>query len=432
MIPWILVLFCTQAQGASAPPATEKDATQQQPQQDQKLQDRLDDQEDRLKDLERRLAESEKRQSQTTSANPFTVLNPRMTVVGDFLWRFDDKRVFLGNIPTGSRIDDTINMREVELDLRASVDPFVDAMAVISVESEVPGVFDISVEEFYATIKSLPLPGWETPPLGTKIKVGRFRTAFGLNNISHTHDLPQSDRPLVIQEFLGAEGMVANGIGTSSFLPSPGDTALELNLQVLQGGNSNVATDNNRLSYLANLNWFVPIGDEHSVNVSAIGFYGVNDRELGHQSRVASLDLLYKWKPLRQGEYESFLFGAQLFYASHEFSEAIDTNGDGIPDFFPGRRTHPFGYTAWAQYQLSSRLYAGVRWDQTEMLTDDTQHRRQISPYLTWYTSEFFRARLTYQHTWSDNPVENNLDSFFIELVVVFGAHPPEPFWVNK
>jgi len=432
MIPWILVLFCAQAQGASAPPATEKDATQQQPQQDPKLQDRLDDQEDRLKDLERRLAESEKRQSQTTSANPFTVLNPRMTVVGDFLWRFDDKRVFLGNTPTGSRIDDTINMREVELDLRASVDPFVDAMAVISVESEVPGVFDISVEEFYATIKSLPLPGWETPPLGTKIKIGRFRTAFGLNNISHTHDLPQSDRPLVIQEFLGAEGMVANGIGTSSFLPSPGDTALELNLQVLQGGNSNVATDNNRLSYLANLNWFVPIGDEHSVNVSAIGFYGVNDRELGHQSRVASLDLLYKWKPLRQGEYESFLFGAQLFYASHEFSEAIDTNADGIPDFFPGRRTHPFGYTAWAQYQLSSRLYAGVRWDQTEMLTDDTQHRRQISPYLTWYTSEFFRARLTYQHTWSDNPVENNLDSFFIELVVVFGAHPPEPFWVNK
>src|SRR5205085_12527088 len=123
------------------------------------------------------------------------------------------------------------------------------------------------VEESYAPSEALALRFWGTPPLGRKIKVGRFRTAFGLNNISHTHDLPQSDRPLVIQEFLGAEGMVANGIGTSSFLPSPGDTALELNLQVLQGGNSNVAEDNNRLSYLANLNWFVPIGDEHSVNV---------------------------------------------------------------------------------------------------------------------------------------------------------------------
>src|SRR3954470_22483438 len=100
MIPWILALCCVQAQGASAPPAPAKDPAQPQ---DSKVQDRLDDQEDRIKDLERRLAESEKRQSQTTSANPFTVLNPRMTVVGDFLWRFDDKRVFLGNDPTGDR-----------------------------------------------------------------------------------------------------------------------------------------------------------------------------------------------------------------------------------------------------------------------------------------------------------------------------------------
>src|SRR5689334_25202319 len=116
MISWILVLLCAQGQGASAPAAPAKDSPQQQ---DQKVQDRLDDQEDRIKDLERRLAESEKRQSQTTSANPLTVLNPRLTVVGDFLWRADDKRVFLDRDPANPRIDDTINMREVELDLRA-------------------------------------------------------------------------------------------------------------------------------------------------------------------------------------------------------------------------------------------------------------------------------------------------------------------------
>src|SRR5689334_4255022 len=129
MISWILVLLCAQGQGASAPAAPAKDSPQQQ---DQKLQDRLDDQEDRIKDLERRLAESEKKQAQTTSANPLTVLNPRMTVSGDFLWRVDDKKVYTNNDPIGGdRIDDTINMREVELDLRASVDPFVDAVAVI-------------------------------------------------------------------------------------------------------------------------------------------------------------------------------------------------------------------------------------------------------------------------------------------------------------
>jgi len=420
MIPWILALCWAQAAGANAPPAPAKEAASPQ---DSKTQDRLDDQEDRIKDLERRLSESEKRQSQTTSANPFTVLNPRMTVSGDFLWRTDDKKVYLDNDPANDRIDDTINMREVELDLRASVDPFVDAVGVISVGSEVPGQFGIEVEEFYAIIKSLPLPFWETPPLGTKIKVGRFRTAFGLNNISHTHDLPQSDRPLVMEEFLGPDGQNANGVSTTSFLPSPGDTALELTLQVLQGGSANVAQDNNQLSYLANLNYFVPLADEHSLNVSAIEFYGVNSGAEHHQDVVSSLDVLYKWKPLRQGEYESFLLGGQLFYGRHEFDDPVG----GL-----GERTHPFGYTIWAQYQITSRLYGGVRWDQTDILTNDRRQRQKVSPYLTWYTSEFFRARFTYEHTWSDNPVEAGLDSFFVELVVVFGAHPPEPFWVNK
>lgn len=421
MITMILALLCAQAADGdpqAAPAKGNSDA------QDSKVQDRLDDQEDRIKDLERRLAEAEKRQSQTTSANPFTVLNPRMTVSGDFLWRADDKKVYINNDPVNNPdpINDTINMREVELDLRASVDPFVDAVGVISVGSLEPGKFEVDVEEFYAVIKSLPIPFWETPPLGTKIKIGRFRTEFGLNNKSHTHDLPQTDRPLVIEEFLGPDGQNANGVSTTSFLPSPGDTALELTFQLLQGGSAPISQDGNHFSYLTNLNWFVQLSDEHSVNVAAIAYYGLNKPPEQHQDFVQSLDVLYKWKPLRQGEYESFLFGGQLFYGRHEFTDPV----------LGGTRTHPFGWTVWGQYQVTSRLYAGVRYDQTDVLTDDHAHRRKVSPYLTWYTTEFFRARFTYEHTWSDIQLENHLDSFFMELVVVFGAHPPEPFWVNK
>src|SRR5258706_5678048 len=139
--------------GPQPPAAQGKDAA---PKQDPKVQDRLDDQEDRIKELEKRLAETEKRQSATTSANPFTVLNPTVTVSGDFLWRVDDRKVWTDHDPlNGDPIDDTINMPEVEVDFRASVDPFVDAVAVISVGSEVPGTFGVDVEEFYAVIKSL-------------------------------------------------------------------------------------------------------------------------------------------------------------------------------------------------------------------------------------------------------------------------------------
>jgi hypothetical protein len=412
MIQMILVLLLAPAQDAKA----------QEKEKQEKLQDKLEDQEDRIKELERKLAEVEKRQAGATSAGARTAFNPTVTVSGDFLWRFDDKKVYLDNDPSKARIDDQINVREVELDLRASVDPYVDGVAIISFGAEVANDYGVDIEEFYATIKSLPLPFWDAPPLGTKIKVGRFRTEFGLNNKSHLHDLPQSDRPLVIQEFLGTDGSAANGISTTSFLPSPDDTALELTLQALNGGGIAVADDPNHLAYLANLNFFWQVAEAHSVNLAVIGFYGTNDPEGHDQSRVASAELLYKWKPARLGEYESFLFGAQAMYAKHEFPTGPDTH----------LRTYPFGWDVWAQYQLSSRLYVGVRWDETDALADASIQRKQISPYFTWYTSEFFRARLTYEHTRSDLAVENGRNTFMLELVVVLGAHPPEPFWVNK
>ena len=45
---------------------------------------------------------------------------------------------------------------------------------------------------------------------------------------------------------------------------------------MLQGGSANISQDNNHYSYLANLNWFVPLAEEHSLNVAAIAYYGVN------------------------------------------------------------------------------------------------------------------------------------------------------------
>ncbi|HLF94515.1 MAG TPA: hypothetical protein VJB14_13715 [Planctomycetota bacterium] len=405
----------------------------QDPKAQEKVQERLEDQEERIKELEKKLSEVEKRQSATTSANPLTVLNPTLTVAGDFLWRFDDRKVFADNDPAEPRIDDTINVREVELDLRASVDPFVDGVAVLAIESEAPGEFAVAIEEFYATVKSLPLPLWETPPLGTLVRIGRFRTEFGLNNKAHTHDLPHSDRPLVIQEFLGPEGHSAVGVSTTSFLPSPGETALQLTLQLLNGGGIPIADFSNRLAYLANLNLYVPVAEGHSVNLALIGFYGTNDSLHRDQSRIVSADFLYKWKPARQGDYSSFLLGAQVIAGRHEFvSGTADDDGDGIDDTNLHGLARPVGYDVWTQYQFSARLYAGVRWDQTEFLTNDSRRHKQLSPYVTWYASEFFRARFTYQRTWSDDPARDGLDSFLVELVVIFGAHPPEPFWVNK
>jgi hypothetical protein len=37
-----------------------------------------------------------------------------------------------------------------------------------------------------------------------------------------------------------------------------------------------------------------------------------------------------------------------------------------------------------------------------------------------------------YEHRWSDNPTDDNVNSVFAEVNVVFGSHPTEPYWVNR
>ena len=57
-----------------------------------------------------------------------------------------------------------------------------------------------------------------------------------------------------------------------------------------------------------------------------------------------------------------------------------------------------------AQQQLNRDWYAGVRLDWTQNALDDKQEVWGVSPYVTWYWSEFLRFRIEYQHKDGDVP----------------------------
>jgi len=347
------------------------------------------------------------------------VFNPTLTVFGSGLYRFDHRPVG----EEGERIDNTINLREVEIDLRAAVDPFADGVLIVAFESETPGEFEAGVEEGFVTIKRLPIPVLDEPPLGLKLKLGRFRTEVGRINRLHLHDLPHVFRPLVIEEFLGEEGFVGNGASAQVFLPTPWESsALELTFQIVAGGGVALADSPPRFpGYVGNLRWFSAIADEHQLDLSLIFHYGRTDEAGDLSATTWGGDFLYKWKPLRGGEYRSFLLGGELLYAKRSF---LDESGAVV-------RTRPFGYFVFAQVQLARSAYLGTRWDDTRSIADDELERRAVSGYLTLYASEFLRFRLGYEHRLRSGD-EEPLNSGFAELTFVFGAHPPEPFWVNR
>lgn len=364
--------------------------------------------------------------SAVSTAGPTTAnaLNPAISVVGNFLGRVDNRAVFNED---GDRIDDTMNLREVEIDFRVPVDPYADAVLIAAFESEAPGSFEAGIEEGYLNIKKLPFMG---SPLGLKFQVGRFRPAFGKFNILHTHDLPQSTRSLMTQEFLGEEGFIQQGVSTDFFVPIPDENAsLNARIQVLGGGDVALAPESNqRLAYLGNLRWFRDYGGSNTTDIGWSSYIrpGTAEQPI---ARMHALDFLYRWKPLRQGESRSFLLGGELMFTDHrrpDEAEPVDV-ADGIGE----REGRPLGYSVFTQWQFDRRKYGGVRWDDTSTLIDPSVRRRGLTPYLSYYFSEFLRLRLNFEHRWSDIVLENGRNSFFVELNWIFGAHPPEPFWVN-
>src|SRR5712692_1760938 len=113
----------------------------------------------RLKASEEQPIESAPTQSAgSTSPNVF---NPTLTVIGNGFYRYDDRAVLAGD----TRIDKTFNLREIELDLRAAVDPFADGVLIAAFPSEKPGTFSAEIEEGYINIKRLPVPLLDHPPL---------------------------------------------------------------------------------------------------------------------------------------------------------------------------------------------------------------------------------------------------------------------------
>jgi len=424
----------------AAPAAAQPDAQPppQPPEPQPSLEDRvkalevdLEDAQDENKDLQSQIDDLKDQVKANKPPVSLNALNPQITAFLNGASRFDDKPVAS---PEGTRIDDRLFMRTMEVDFRAAVDPYADAVATLSLEDEAGNGFGADLEEGYVVVKRLPIV--ESAPLGLKLKLGRYRAPIGISNVTHMHDQPWTTRPLPIARFLGTEngeffesGFNPVGVDAQVILPTiiP-DAVMELNADVVDGGHIAIAgadPDAHRhLGYLGHYNLFFTVHDTHDFNLGASGYYERGD----HRAGLVAGDVMYKWKPLAAGEFHSVVLGGEVMYADRKF--AADTDGDGVPDM--EARNTPFAWYAFGQVQLNWHLYLGGRYDYAQDIVDDKVATQVAAGYLSYYTSEFLRFRVGYEHRWSDNPAEDNVNTGIAEVNVVFGSHPIEPYWVNR
>ncbi len=379
-------------------------------------------------DLRSELNDLKQQQKANKPPTSLNALNPQITAFLNGASRFDDRAV---TTPGGVRIDDRLFMRTLELEFRAAVDPYSDAVAILSLEDEAGEGFSADLEEGYVILKRLPI--LEKAPLGLKLKLGRYRAPIGNANRIHMHDLPWTTRPLPISRFLGTEngeffesGYNPVGVDAEIILPTIVKGAvMELNADVVDGGNIAIANgDHRHPGYLGHYNLFFTLHDAHDFNFGASAYYEPGTSRAG----LLAGDFLYKWKPIKAGEFHSVVLGGEVFWANRKF--ALDTDGDGVPDL--EKKSTPLAWYAFAQVQLSWHTYLGGRYDYAQDIVDDKLVTKLAAGYLSYYTSEFLRFRLGYEHRWSDVPAEDHLNSVIAEVNVVFGSHPTEPYWVNR
>ncbi len=332
--------------------------------------------------LEELLREAEALAAATPPAPPApsarsvaSTLNPGITAFGDLVGQLGVDAA--GQVMPGS----TVYLRSLELELRAAVDPFAKADAVIAFEQEAPPLeggpgegFGAEPEEAYVDLVAL--------PARLSARVGKFRQPFGIVNRMHPHDLPWTDAP----ELLGDEGFNDTGVSLGWVLPL-GPAALSLSAGAVSGSAFDEDGELLNAAATGRAELFVGAGAfDVSLGGSAVEGLGTDDRILG-------ADLMARWRPSSR---RSLVLLAELVEA-----------GDG-----------PLGY-AGLQAQASRNLYLGVREDLGEDL--------RTSAFLSYYTSEFLRLRMGAGYA----PALGQVDAL-AQLTFVWGSHPVEPWWVNR
>lgn len=384
-----------------------------------------DDEMDRLEErLDKRFQELENKVDAVSRSTAPTVLNPRTTAFINFAARADNKTV---HDATGQKeISNRPFLRTTELELSNAVDPYAEAVVVMSVENEAGKDFSIDAEEAYGLIKRLPI--LETAPLGLKLKIGKYRAPFGVGNMIHMHDLPWTTRPLVIAQYLGTEhgdffesGYNPTGIDLDFYLPNPiAGTTLQMNADLVRAGETalNGGMASTQPAYLGHLNFSKDWSNEHLLVLGLSAF----DEHGTSQTRLLGADLTYKWAPAEERESRSIVAGGELIAGRHVYP---DSSGREVTQL-------PLGWFGYLQYQTSYWLYLGFRYDWLKDPVDDRLITRSLALYASYYTTEFLRFRLGVEHRLSDLPAFDNVTTGLFEVNFVFGSHPTEPYWVNR
>lgn len=332
-------------------------------------------------------------------------LNPNISVTGDLIGKFssleaeeEDEGNHHHGGGSGGR---EFMLREVEFHIISNLDPYTRAKFFLGI----PGGASLHIGEAYME--------WLNLPLNIGLKIGQYRSQFGVLNRWHSHALPQVDRPKVLTTFLDEGGLIGVGAGTNVMLPPLWAHVNELDVEIIYGGDGVSFTNEGNKQWvgIGHLKNYYDLTANAYLELGASGAYGHHDPDGKFQTILAGVDLTYKWVPAGRSKYRTFEFRNEFIISQREETAGNVTS---------------FGFYSYIENKLNARWWAGIRFDYTQLPHSKNEYLWGISPHLTVWQSEFVFLRVQYSHFHQTFGEDENL--FLLQSVWSMGPHKHEAY----
>src|SRR5213594_2679414 len=348
-----------------------------------------------------------------------------MGIAGDFVGNITSGSVERAGGGTFAGQENRFFPREVELSLFGQIDPYASAVVRIEAGEEARGAdTGVHLAEAYVTLLTL--------PFGTQARLGQVRNRFGYSNEVHEHDLPWVDRPNVMRNFFGGEGLQEKGI-EMTLVPD-----LPFYIEALGGvfnGDNETAFGRTSLQaplVTGRLRTFLELGNEHALQLGASVASGQTAARL--PSTILGWEGRYKYRP--DGWLHTVVtLTTEGLYSWRQFNVDVDADGDGVTDFLDKKQKNRWGWYLGGEIQPWRRWAGGLRFDWSQY-PENPGAERSIEPYISFWPSEFLRFRAAYKRTDRthrdgfdlNGGSARTVDEFLFQASFILGAHPAHPF----
>ena len=339
--------------------------------------------------------------------------------------------------------DKGFNLREVELYLGASVDPYFKAYTTLAYH---PGAFEVEEAVFQTTCL----------PYGFQVKGGKFLSDFSRINRQHPHEWDFVDRPLISELVFGYHGLLETGAQLSWLAPTP--FHLLLAVEAAQGDNEmmfNYINGDHLPSHTGPRLWVgwlkvsPNLPDRHGLQVGFFGSTGkdqaadddngdgTEDHWLDGYSSFWGADFVYKYNSTKEHGQGDWLVQGEYLYRKTD----LDVVGH---DLDPGMVGHSLiknqdGFYIQGLYGFLPRWRTGLRWEMVGLTNKDQYppgnskdfgSSSRFTGMIDWSPSEF--SRLRFQTAYGDWALlggeREKFWQVFVQALVNIGAHGAHGF----